>query len=416
MRKLYHPNVIQLMETFEDESNIYVVLELCSGGELFDRLACQRGIPEHSAASIMQQLASAVKYIHAERICHRDVKPESFLLKECGSDVKEVCVKMIGFGTAKEFGPTIDMKTKICTLHYVAPEVLTRKSVPYTEKIDVWSLGVLFFMILSGCPPFHAQNELDTLKSIKQGNYQFNPPEIWANISEDAKVLISSMLVVDPAKRVSAAEVLANDWFLSMAKRGFASKACESLVTEDQLNNLRNFHARNRVQKAVLRLKGHKLSDDAVSELRSMFQRLDEDGTGEVHISHVLDRIRRISAVKENMEEIMRVLWSLEGGTGKVKFDIFLDAMVERHRAVEKDAVRAVFDALDLDGSGKISHQELKMALGVDNDSCSFLSGVEAVLGVKADDIASKLMNKFSPSSVDREYDFDEFFEILNAV
>jgi len=408
MRKLYHPNVIQLFETFEDDSNIFVVLEYCAGGELFSRLAQLGGIPERDAATNMQQLGSAVKYIHDEKVCHRDIQPENFLLKESGP-FNEATVKLIDFTTAKEFGSGVEMKTKICTLHYVAPEILTRKSVSYTEKVDVWSLGVVFYVMLCGSPPFHAEDELGTLKKIKKGAYKFDPPNIWENISQHGKDLVQKMLVIDADARYSATDVVSHKWLnTERMSNQRTTQPANNLMTAEQLHNLRNFHAMNRVHKVVLRLKAQRLSSTAVEELRTVFRRLDKHGTGEVHVSQIRDKIMRVAVLREYIEEIMRILWSLEQGkAGLVKFDKFLDAVVARHGHLQKEACRAVFDVFDLDGSGTISQEELKMALGFGSDNRTFMDGIETVFGMKAD----KIEERFNLSRA--EYSFDEFYDMM---
>jgi serine/threonine protein kinase len=405
IRKLSHPNIIQIFETFEDDSNIFVVLEVCTGGELFDRLAVEGGVPEHHAAFVMKQLASAVEYCHAKNICHRDIQPENFLLKD-DAPLHESRVCLIDFNTAKEFGPNMPMKTKVCTLHYVAPEILTRKETPYSEKVDVWSLGIVFYVVLCGCPPFFGETEMTILKRIKRGAYKFNPPEIWANISEEAKDLVKEMLVVDPSARYSSAEVAQHPWWLSSKQNGTA----DNHLTGDQLNNMRNFHARNRVQKVVLKLRAQQLSDSAVAELRKVFRKLDETGTGEVAIADIRDKIRRIPTLNDNMEEIMRVLWSQEAGTGRVNFDRFLDAMVRRTSAIQKEACKAIFDVFDFDGAGKITRDELKVALGLDAEENDFKGHVETVFGMTAQDMKSRITQEVFTRD---EYSFDEFFELL---
>jgi len=407
MRKLYHPNIIQLWETFEDDTNIFVVLEACTGGELFNRLAVEGGVPESHAARLMMQLAAAVRYIHNQKICHRDIQPENFLLKDDGP-LSEATVKLIDFTTAKEFGPGSPLKTKICSLHYVAPEILSRKELPYTEKVDVWSLGVVFFVILCGCPPFYGDSEVAVLKKIKRGSFKFTPLEVWNNISKEAKDLVQEMLVVDVVNRYTADDVTNHPWLSRDLKN--VTQSQQNHLSTEQLHSLRNFHARNRVQKVVQRLRAHDMSTAATNELRDIFQRLDRNSTGEVHVSSVRDRIRRIPALNENLEEIMRVLWSLEHGSGKVNYDDFVKALVARQNSVQQEACRAIFDVFDFDGSGTISRDELKMALGLDsrNDD-SFKAGVETVFGMPANEVESR----FAVYLDKEEYPFDKFFEIM---
>merc|ERR1719487_1874923 len=134
----------------------------------------------------MTQILGALCYLHHLNICHRDLKPENFLLKDERS-IEEAVVKIIDFGTSKEFGDEAhqEMRTKICTLHYVAPEILSKKENAYTEKCDVWSLGVVLFLMLSGSPPFFGDTDLDVLKKIRKGTFSFKPAKVWDGVSDD---------------------------------------------------------------------------------------------------------------------------------------------------------------------------------------------------------------------------------------
>jgi len=217
------------------------------------------------------------------------------------------------------------------------------------------------------------------------------------------------MLVVDVSVRYSSTDVTNHPWLCADFKCKHTQR--QNHLTMDQLNNLRNFHAKNRVQKIVLRLRAQKLADESVEDLRAVFRKLDKNGTGEVPVCEIRDKIRRIPSLNENLEEIMKVLWSLNHSSGCVNFDRFLDAMVKRHADVQKEACRAIFDVFDFDGSGSISRDELKLAIGIGTETDSFRAGIETVFGMSADQIETRFALGGSLESA--EYTFDEFFEIM---
>lgn len=405
MRKLFHENIIQLLETFEDETNIFEVLELCDGGELFDRMAADGGVPERHAARLMQQLAAAVQYCHTMSICHRSIQPENFLLKD-SLELSMATVKLIDFSTAKEFSPTNPLKTKVCTLHYVAPEILTKKENVYTEKVDVWSLGVVFFVMLCGSPPFSGDTDLAVLKKIRKGSYKFSPEALWNKISKEGKDLVSKMLVVDVDSRYSSEDVSKHPW-LHEEMRGRPSRA-QNHLTSGVLNNLRNFHARNRATKAVLRVRTQIVSDEGMDEIRSIITGLDSEGTGHVVIADFREALRKSVKLVENVEELVRALWAVERASSTASLEQFMEAMAKRHKAGMKEATRAIFEVFDFDGSGTMTADELVKALNGGSEAAAFKAGIETVFGMSAADFESR----FDPDP-DIEYEFEHFMEAL---
>jgi len=205
MRKLRHPNVCRLFETFESETQVFMVLDLCLGGRLYDALA--DGDQICRATRILKQLAEAVACLHAHKISHRDIQLENFLLVELDAPLEEATVRLIDFTTAKDYAGGQALTTKICTPTYVAKEILTRKMEPYTEKVDVWSLGVVFYIMFSGHPPFSGDTDFEVLKQVKKGVWSFHPTEVWEDASAEGMDLISHMIVPAP-ERFSAREVL----------------------------------------------------------------------------------------------------------------------------------------------------------------------------------------------------------------
>jgi calcium-dependent protein kinase len=193
-RSLDHPNVVKLYEIYEDARCMYLVMEYCTGGELFDRIVEVGSFSEAQTALILKQMLRAVAYLHNEHICHRDLKPENFLLEnEKPVDDPENMVKIIDFGVSRRYTPGQNMKTRVCTPYYVAPEVVNGK---YNELCDMWSMGVILYILLSGSPPFFGQGDEEIIKSVTRGVY-YVEEEPWPDVTESAKDLIAKLLVKD---------------------------------------------------------------------------------------------------------------------------------------------------------------------------------------------------------------------------
>lgn len=204
-----HPHIIKLYDVYEDTKNIYLVSELCLGGELYDRVvektrSKEGHFSEFTAARIVKNILSAISYCHdVKKIVHRDLKPENFLLTDKTDDAQ---VKVIDFGLSR-YSET-RMKSCVGTIYYVAPEVLFGE---YTDKADIWSIGVVAYVLLCGFPPFNAGSEFLTYDVVKEGNVKF-PEKAWDKISPEAINFIKRLLDKDPDRRPSAAEALQDPW------------------------------------------------------------------------------------------------------------------------------------------------------------------------------------------------------------
>jgi calcium/calmodulin-dependent protein kinase I len=205
MKKVDHPNILKLFEVFEDDDYFFLVLELVEGLELFDKIVDRGNYSEKDAANIVKQILEAVKYLHEEGIVHRDLKPENLL--SAGEGEGEV-VKVADFGFAKNFGEE-KLVTSCGSPGYVAPEVLTEDS--YTNAVDMWSVGVIIYILLSGYPPFYDESPPKIFKKITEAKYDFDDP-VWDDISDLAKDLIRKLLVKDPSERLSAKKCLKHPW------------------------------------------------------------------------------------------------------------------------------------------------------------------------------------------------------------
>eukprot|EP00933_Yihiella_yeosuensis_P035549 TRINITY_DN29122_c1_g1_i1.p1 TRINITY_DN29122_c1_g1~~TRINITY_DN29122_c1_g1_i1.p1 ORF type:complete len:320 (+),score=52.79 TRINITY_DN29122_c1_g1_i1:149-1108(+) len=215
MKMMHHPNIIKLFETFDDDTNMYLVLEFCNSEELFDRLVNTGHFKEVEAAILMKQILGAVHYLHGNHICHRDLKPENFLLSDKGPVRMENRLKLIDFGLSCKFSKDCVLTTQAGTPYYVAPQVLNGR---YNQICDLWSCGVIMYVLFCGYPPFYGETDVEVLTKVRLGNYSFNKND-WKDVSEDAKNLVRNLLKMNPQDRFTAEQALSNIWILEKVPR-----------------------------------------------------------------------------------------------------------------------------------------------------------------------------------------------------
>jgi len=209
-----HPHIISLKEVFDSPDTLYLVIELVSGGELFDKITEIGAYSEKTAAQLVYNICSAVHYLHERNIAHRDLKPTNLLLKS-PDDLTNV--KIADFGLSKIVGDNTMMQTACGTPIYVAPEVLSGEA--YEKEVDMWSIGVITYILLCGFPPFFddGSNMAQLFDQILNGEYDY-PDEYWEDISDEAKDLIDNLLMVEPDERFTAKEAMEHPWLQGAAK------------------------------------------------------------------------------------------------------------------------------------------------------------------------------------------------------
>jgi len=234
LRTADHPNIIRMYDAIDTNRTLYVVLELVTGGDLFDRIVAQegKGFSEDVARQMFEQMLAAVKYLHSQSIVHRDLKPENILMVSPDSND----IRVSDFGLSRMLGPTSFMKTMCGTPQYLAPEILIENSggnaAPkgYDKAVDLWALGCILYILLSGLAPFSSRgDDQDYLRRlIREGKFSFPSPQ-WTRVSQNAKDLVRHLLTVDPAKRFTVEQVEAHPWINQAAHKRKGAAAGDSM-------------------------------------------------------------------------------------------------------------------------------------------------------------------------------------------
>ena len=239
LNELKHNHIIRLYAVFEEKAYWYLVTEKMTGGELFDRIVSKSFYNEKEARDVCKILFDAIGFCHSKSVAHRDLKPENLLLQ---SEDNDSAIKIADFGFAKKVLTPNSLTTQCGTPGYVAPEIL--EGIAYDTQSDMWSLGVIIYIILGGYPPFIEQNQRELFRKIRKGQYEFHE-EYWGSVSADAKDLISSLLTVQPSKRMTADQALKHRWMMQDA----SVLAAKDLGTN--LSELRKYNAKRKFKAAV---------------------------------------------------------------------------------------------------------------------------------------------------------------------
>ena len=388
IKNLDHPNIIKLFEYYEDEENYYLVYEYLPGGELFDYILDHKSFSETTACHFIKQILSALFYLHSNGIVHCNMKPESLLLDK--TEPLPI-LKLIDFEYSISFENISNTAIKSQELLYSAPEVITSGS--YSEKSDIWSCGVILFILISGKPPFQSETNEDLIKSILSCKCSFDGAE-WESISFETIKLIKKMLEIKPSKRLSSQEAL--NQLLSTQQVPVTTLIKTSSIS---LHNLRNFHIEKKLQHIILSFIANQLLNRQESiTLYKKFKELDTDCDGKLSCDELFEVYSQTMHENEALDEIRKIMQSVDSNSsGSIDYSEFLTACADRKALVQTQNLKVAFEAFDLDGNGKINRQEVKEMLGkVDVD----------------DEVIDKIMDQVDVNK-DGDIDFEEFVNIM---
>mmetsp|Transcript_81010 Transcript_81010/g.234893 ORF Transcript_81010/g.234893 Transcript_81010/m.234893 type:complete len:594 (-) Transcript_81010:163-1944(-) len=447
---LDHPNIARLHDVYETDTEICLLTECCEGGELYFRLQKRGVYTDADAAEATRQMLRAVGYLHAHSIVHRDLKLENFLYENNESQDIPPQLKLIDFGFAKIWDPSTLMMASCGSIAYVSPDVLSGRG--YTNKCDLWSLGVIVWMLLAGYPPFHGDEKL-MMSKIKAGEADWSHKSRWKPVSSDAVDLLKRLLTKDAARRLDAQSALRHPW---LASRAATEVAVPATLSTDALRSLARYTKASKVRRAVLQLLAHELAPDETRELREMFLAIDKTNQGTICLRDLKEAIRasggrspqhrRRRSEREAagngapcllgagmpsprgqkgktfdvdmsvgdmspatpartlrransgvLHDLFQVLDA--NGDDRVYYSDFLAATMEVRARFREDAVRATFARFDADSSGTISLADLQLVLG------------ESFEGAGAEELMAEISRKGKGGK--GEITFQEFLRVV---
>lgn len=358
-----HPHIVRLYDVYETSETLSLVMECMEGGELFDRVTERKIFSEKDAAGTTNQMLLAVNYLHGRGIVHRDLKLENFLYERKDTDF----LKLIDFGFSNIWVKHTKMELSCGTLSYVAPEVLNKS---YTSQCDLWSLGVIVFILLVGYMPFSGSSEKVTIDAIKAGKYTVRKDR-WSRVTPQGFDFVRKLLKVNPEERMTATAALDHPWLTT--RSGLVRR---SSVDESMADSLVAFANESRFRRACMQLMAWSLTAEERAEVRGAFLEMDSDKTGTIklwELKQVL--LERFSMPEDESTKVFKALQTTNDN--EIHYSDFLAAMVAGRLRLHEELLDDVFRRFDTDGTGKISPENLKALLGADTPLGEFMREVD---------------------------------------
>jgi len=345
-----HPHIVRLFDVYECADHLDLVMECMQGGELLDEVNRLGKFKEDRAVEVTKQMLLVLNYLHSHGVVHRDLKPQNFLYDCKGSSH----LKLVDFGLSKFRGQRERMHTTCGTMAYIAPEVLERN---YSSQCDMWSLGVMVFVLLSGYLPFKDTGDKKMQRKImKQGRYSFDPKR-WSTISAEAKDFVKCLLQPDNTRRLIVQSAFEHPWIqksLTQPDEAVLVSASEALLS---------FCQRPPMQRVCMSMMAWVLSNEETAAVRDSFLMLDSNHDGVIELEDLEDlMVNKTSVSRDEASDCVRALDST--GSESIHFSDFLAAMLSKRIAMRDDLVAVAFQRFDTDCSGKITATNLRQVIG----------------------------------------------------
>ncbi|XP_060193284.1 CDPK-related kinase 5 [Lycium barbarum] len=352
-----HNHLVKFYDSYEDHTNVYIVMELCEGGELLDRILSRGGkYTEDDAKDVMIQILKVVAFCHLQGVVHRDLKPENFLFT---SKDESAQLKAIDFGLSDFVKPDERLNDIVGSAYYVAPEVLHRS---YSTEADVWSIGVIAYILLCGSRPFWARTESGIFRSVLKADPSFEE-QPWPTLSSEAKDFVKRLLNKDPRKRMTAAQALGHPWIKN-------SHNIEVPLDILIFKLMKAYMRSSALRKAALRALSKTLTVDELFYLKEQFALLEPSKNGTISFDNVKTALMKhaTEAMKEaRIHDFLASLNALQ--YRRMDFEEFCAAALSVHQleALERweQHARCAYEIFEKEGNRAIMIEELASELGL---------------------------------------------------
>ena len=360
LKKLDHPNILKINDFYSLKNEYTLITEYCQEGELFNEIRAYAPFNEAIAGYYMKQILTAVCYCHGMNVLHRDLKPENILIVK---RAKNGChpIKIIDFGTAKVFSKGKNENLLIGSSYYIAPEVLSRN---YTEKCDLWSCGVIMYILLTGRPPFGGNNDEEIIGRIKKGKYDLSKYP-WGVISAEAKDLIKRLIEPNPSLRLNAEDALHHPWF-ELKKMKAIDKIInnlDSVSAHKLVNNLKHYKADNALRCAVIAYLVHNNTQLAQAhDAIKLFNKIDTNGDGKIVKEELYNGLQAYLKLEgdELRNEVDIIFNNIDSDhNGYIEYEEFIRAAIDKEYFLNDSFLKFAFNYFDMDRSGLITLDEV---------------------------------------------------------
>jgi len=370
LKEIDHPNIVKMYEFFEDEKRYYLVTEICKGGELFDEILQRGKFSERDGAVLMKQVLSCINYCHQNNIVHRDLKPENILLEQ-NKEFDQI--KIIDFGTSLVYDPNKQLDEKLGTPYYIAPEVLNKN---YGSKCDIWSCGVICYILLSGMPPFNGQSDQEIMKKVRAGSFTFDD-KVWNNISDNCKDFITQLLTYKQEDRPTAQAALQHPWIVELS-----TVQVDESQAMSALGNLKSFNANSTMKQATFAfIASQLLSKTERDGLAKVFKSFDKNGDGKLSYEEVKEGYLEHYGKVMSDEEVEAMFNAVDTDkSGFIDYSEFVVAAMNESQLTTNEKLQGAFKMFDKDGSGIISADEIREVLSFGGTNALSKEAVEAII------------------------------------
>jgi calcium-dependent protein kinase len=364
MKRLDHPNIVKIFEYYNTKKAFYLIMEYCSGGELYYEIINRAPFNEETSSYIIYQVMSVVFYCHSNYVVHRDLKPENILIENKKDGL--IRIKICDFGTAKIYEKNKTERQIVGSSYYIAPEVLDKN---YNKECDLWSIGVIFYILLAGRPPFQGVTDQEVIDKIKLGKLDLQKPP-FEKISEEALNLLKALLQYKPENRITSSDALKHPFFSKYKSREVVNNLfklndpLQEQILKAYIKNIIDFKKENILQKAIIAYLVHNFPQmEEIENAFKLFDKFDLNGDGKINRKELLAGLRSFTSISfEELEKNVEAIFNFidSNNNGFIEYEEFVCAAIDKKIFLKDEVIKFAFSYVDKNHNGRIEINDIR--------------------------------------------------------